>query len=70
LTNLDQWTELPGMKTDRTNRQDLERRIESARWLAALPIDESIRERLRRLIKELEEALKVTEGPRILNKKV
>jgi hypothetical protein len=33
-------------------------RLEAARRLAALPIDEAIRERLRRLIKELEEKLK------------
>jgi hypothetical protein len=46
------------MKTDTTNRQELERRLEQARRIAALLIDEAIRERLRRWIKELEEELK------------
>jgi hypothetical protein len=46
------------MKTNTTNRQELERRLEQARRIAALAIDEAIRERLRRFIKELEEALK------------
>jgi hypothetical protein len=46
------------MKTDTTNRQELERRLEQARRIAALPIDDTTRERLRRLIRELEEALK------------
>ena len=46
------------MKTDTTNRQELERRLEQARRIAALPIDEVTLERLRRLIRELEEALK------------
>ena len=58
------------METDTTNRQELERRLAQARRIAALLIDEAIRERLRRWIKELEEELKGDEGSRILNKKV
>ena len=46
------------METDTTNRQELERRLAQAQRIAALLIDEAIRERLRRFIKELEEALK------------
>jgi hypothetical protein len=46
------------METDTTNRQELERRLAQARRIAALLIDEAIRERLRRWIKELEEELK------------
>jgi vacuolar-type H+-ATPase subunit F/Vma7 len=46
------------METDTTNRQELERRLAQARRIAALLIDEAIRERLRRRIKELEEELK------------
>jgi hypothetical protein len=46
------------MGTDTTDRQELERRLEQARRIAALPIDEATVERLRRWIKELEEQLK------------
>jgi hypothetical protein len=46
------------METDTTNRQELERRLAQARRIAAQPLDDTTRERLRRFIKELEEALK------------
>jgi hypothetical protein len=46
------------METDTTNRQELERSLAQARRIAAQLIDEAIRERLRRWIKELEEELK------------
>jgi len=46
------------METDKTNRQKLERRLEQAHRIAALPIDEAIRERLRRWIEEMEKQLK------------
>jgi hypothetical protein len=58
LVDLNHCTGLPGMETDTTNRQELERRLAQARRIAALLIDEAIRERLRRWIKELEEELK------------
>jgi hypothetical protein len=44
--------------TDTTSRLVLESRLAQARRIAEQPIDEISRERLRRLIKELEEALK------------
>jgi len=50
----------PSYRTDTntTNRQGLERPLAQARRIAAQPLDDTIRERLRRFIKELEEALK------------
>jgi hypothetical protein len=56
------------MKTDRTNRQELERRLEAARRIVALPLDEVTVDRLRHLIKELEEELKGDLGSRIVGK--
>ena len=56
------------MKTDRTNRQELERRLEAARRIVALPLDEVTLDRLRRLIRELEEELKGDLGSRIVGK--
>jgi hypothetical protein len=46
------------MKTEPPSREELERRLQQARRIAALPIDEATFERLRRWIKELEEQLK------------
>ena len=48
--------------TDTANRQELERRLEQARRIAALLIDEAIREHLRRWIKELEEEVRQLKG--------
>ena len=42
------------------DRKELERRLEQAKRMAALPVDPLTKERLRRLVLELEEQLRLS----------
>ena len=43
------------------DRKELERRLEQAKRMAALPVDPLTKERLQRLVQELEEQLRLSE---------
>ena len=47
--------------TESNDRKDLERRLERARRMAALPVDPLTKERLQRLVRELKEHLRLSE---------
>jgi hypothetical protein len=54
--------------TEKSDRRELERRLEQARRIAKEPVDELTNERLTRLIHDLEEQLRegrLTCGPRL-----
>lgn len=44
--------------TENDDRAELERRLEQARRMAALPVDPLTKERLEKLVRDLEEQLK------------
>jgi hypothetical protein len=46
--------------TESNARKDLERRLEQAKRMAALPVDPLTKERLQRLVQELEEQLRLS----------
>jgi hypothetical protein len=46
---------------DSSDRKELERRLEQAKRIADLPVDPLTKERLQRLVRELEEQLRLSE---------